>query len=614
MTPPEGLHAQLPGRPCKLPWPKDLSTLQQRFEALALRQPDHLAVDDGSLAFTYNEVDTRAKQIARQLQSAYAPEADNHASTVAVVLPSGSQAVVAILGVFFSRETLVVLDPDLDDDLLTQLLVDSESRYLLTNSMHLDRFVQPDVSGLDVLNIEIDDGASRPLSQSSNRPAGYLIYTSGSTGTPKAVVQDEINLLHWARSSHDLHAITLNDRIGLTFPINFGGAMKVLLMALLNGASLHPFDLRKQGLKSFQEWLERERISKFQATPTLLRQIYSQLEPGRQFKHLRLVYTGGETVHPDIIADFWRHFGEHTWLRTGGGASECLMIAECFIQSNYDVSRHGVPFGFIAPGYEVELLDPDGRPVPTGEPGEIQVVSRFLASGYWQRPNQTASKFVELQDCRRTYLTGDIGQLSDSGILFHKGRADRMVKVRGFRIELDGIEAELLQYSKVSQVAVILSDLAPDEIWAHLVPVESAGLDLQDLRAFLIKRLPEYMIPARMLVLSDIPLTSSEKVDRTRLPSLAGQRPELSIRFQNPRNGLETRLAGIWAQVLAVEPVGIEDSFIDLGGDSLKAMQIQNQIREQLNIDVPMIDLMDCPTVASLAERMTKRNDSNANI
>lgn len=444
MALPEGLHARLPVRPGNLPWPRELSTLQQRFEALALQQPDHLAVDDGSLAFTYQEVNTRAKQIAQRLQATGVHELGDNSFSAAVVLPSSSQTIVAILGVFFSQQTLVVLDPDLNDDLLTQLLVDSHSHHLLTDPGHLERFAQLDVPGLEVFNIEIANSDSVPVLLSPTHPAGYLIYTSGSTGLPKAVVQEEISLLHWARSSHDLHASTPSDRIGLTFPINFGGAMKVLI--------------------SFQDWLERKQISKFQATPTLLRQIYQQLEPGRQFDHLRLVYTGGETIHPDVIANFWRHFGKHTWLRTKGGASECLMIAECFMQSNYDVRRHGVPFGFIAPGYAIELLDPDGTPVPAGEPGEIRVTSRFLTSGYWQRPDETASKFTDLQDGRRTYRTGDLGQLSDSGVLFHKGRADRMVKVRGFRVELDGIETELLNYSKVSQVAVILSELAPAEI------------------------------------------------------------------------------------------------------------------------------------------------------
>jgi acyl-coenzyme A synthetase/AMP-(fatty) acid ligase/acyl carrier protein len=604
---PPGLHRKIPARPGQIAWLPEHRTVWQRFDAVAAQRADQLALDDGKDKLSFIALKNWSDHIAADLLTDPIDRRNGIPATAAICLPLGSPVIAANLAVFQAGQTLLSLDPEFEDVILRQLLIDSEARWLLTQRRFFNRFEQ---LGLDRLRlVDIDELRARaPKPQRTNpREACYLIYTSGSTGTPKAILHNASNLRHWARSSQRLHAIGPDDRIGLTFPINFGGSMKVITQALLNGASLHPFDLRLQGLGQLQSWLEHERISKFQATPTLLRQLYQHMEAGRTFNDLRLVYTGGETVHPDIVTEFWQHFGEHTWLRTGGGASESLMIAECFMTSDYDAVEHGVPFGFIAPGYQVDLVDPDGKSVPPGETGEIKVTSDFLAAGYWKDAELTAAKFGHADDGRRSYRTGDLGQFAEGPLLIHKGRADRMVKVRGFRVELDGIEAELLNHPRVGQAAALLSESRPAEIWAYLEPLDAQTLELQEVRAFLASKLPGYMLPARMLIMTQLPLTSSDKVDRTQLPALHGQRPEINIRFEAPQTPQQQDLAAIWARVLDVNPVGLHDTFIDLGGDSLKAMQIQNLVRRELAFDLMMIDLMDCPTVAALATRIQKR-------
>ncbi|MHC4713127.1 MAG: phosphopantetheine-binding protein [Planctomycetota bacterium] len=276
------------------------------------------------------------------------------------------------------------------------------------------------------------------------------------------------------------------------------------------------------------------------------------------------------------------------------------------------LKSHVVPVGYVVPHKEILLLDENGKPVTPGEAGEIAVKSRFLAAGYWRRPELTREKFLvrQLADGgeERTFLTGDLGRLDDQGRLVHLGRKDFQVKVRGYRIETAEVEQALLATGEVGEALVVGRDQPGEDgktLVAYMVPSTRPAPTVTHLRSVLSENIPEYMVPTRFVFLDSMPRTATGKADRRALPALPTSRPELGVPCVAPRTPVEGQLSQMWSELLGISPVGVDDNFFDLGGHSLRAAQLLSRVSGAFGVDIPLPAFFESPTVAGIAPMIT---------
>lgn len=573
-------------------------SIPQRFEKVVERHAVRLAVKDAQHAFTYDELNQLANRIA------WAILAEGKAPTVALVMDQGALAIAVLLGAIKAGKAYVPLDPTYPPARLEYMLHDCQANVILSDRANLSLAGElaagkagPGSGGsVNVLCVpELDAGLStgNPGLDISPDAYAYILYTSGTTGQPKGVLGDHRQVMHFTKVFINSFHTRPEDRVSLLSALSFSGSLAYIFPTLLNGSALFPFDVKKGGPAQLAHWLIDERITLYGSVPTLLRQICASLTGNETFPDLRIVRVGGDRVEKGDLELCKKYFGPNFIFRAGYGATEAKIITQHFM--NKDSQIDGImPVGYPVEDVEVLLLDKAGRPVELGEVGEIAVRSRYLAPGYWQRPEETQASFLPDPDGgdQRIYLTGDLGCMSADGCLTHLGRKDFQVKVRGYRIEIAEIEAALLDLEQVKEAVVDLRD-GPDgepQLVGYLVLQRSVGasqlaLTTSSLRRALGERLPDYMIPSIFVMLDEMPLNVNGKIDRRALPTPEFTRPELENPYVAPRDELERDLVHIWEGILGVQPVGVHDNFYELGGHSLLVARLFAQIETELGRD-----------------------------
>ncbi len=391
----------------------------------------------------------------------------------------------------------------------------------------------------------------------------------------------------------------------LLLSTGFGASAADIFAALLNGATLLLFDLKREGLHRLGPWLRRERATLYHSVPTVFRHLLSTLAPDEVLPDLRFILLGGEAVLARDVALFRRHFDDACVLRVGLGSTEAYLATRFIIRKDTEVGEGVISIGVPNEGKRVELLDDAGEPVADGEVGEIAVISRWLSPGYWRRPEQTAAAFLAAGDGsdERVYRTGDLGCRLPDGNLQHLGRKDFQVKIRGYRVEVGEIETRLMELDTVREAAVVAraDRNAQQQLVAYVVPESEAARSTTELRAALGRSLPDWMLPAAVVWMEQLPLLPFGKVDRMALPAPDWGNRSFEASYEAPRTPLEALLAGIWSEVLGVERVGINDPFLDLGGNSLLATQVLARLGQATGVELAATALWDTPTVATLA-------------
>jgi acyl-coenzyme A synthetase/AMP-(fatty) acid ligase/acyl carrier protein len=307
------------------------------------------------------------------------------------------------------------------------------------------------------------------------------------------------------------------------------------------------------------------------------------------------------------VKHFQANFGDDCTLVNGLGATECGLVRQFFInqQTHLDATEP-IPIGYPVRDMVVRIIDADGREQPPPCIGEILVESRFLAMGYWDNPTLTEERFVEGQEGLRRYRTGDLGGMSSDGCLSHLGRVDHRIRIRGEFIDTVEMEKRLINLPGVSQVIVrdVVDHYGEARICAYVVTEPASGLDATDLRDELSRALGARPAPYSLVVLDALPLTKDLKIDLERLPLAGRQRPHLRNDYVAPQTALEKLIASIWSDVLRIDALGVTDSFFDLGGDSLHAVRIVNQLRADAGIEVSMSRLFEFRTIQQLARSL----------
>ena len=429
-----------------------------------------------------------------------------------------------------------------------------------------------------------------------------ILFTSGSTGVPKGVVHNHRNILHNVSNVTNCLHIDSGDRLDQLYSYDTGASVPQIYGSLLNGASVHLFDLRARGFADLADWIATEKITIYHSVPQVFRHLVAALGPEAAFPELRLIRLGGEAATVADVQLYRQHFSKTAFLQISMGSTEIAPIRGLFIDGETRLDGAIVPTGYEMPDTEVLIVDDEGYEVTPGTAGQIAIRSEFLFCNYWHNPALTASVMMAEPDGKRTFRTGDRGMTLDDGCLIHLGRRESMVKIGGMAVEIAEVEAALLDGGGVSEVAVVGRPDRSGELRliAYVVGEASTG----ELRTRLARTLPSWMIPAAFVRMDSLPVNRNGKVDRLALPDPApaayGEHP--------PRDPLEASLIAIWEEVLELRPIGIRDDFFQLGGDSLGALELITRIESVFDRPVPVSLLAEGPTVEQQAEVLRDRN------
>jgi amino acid adenylation domain-containing protein len=576
-------------------------SIGRRFGEKVGDYPTQTAIKTHAYQWTYAELDRRANAVAREILRLSL----GGNQRTALLLDHDAPMVAAILGSLKAGKTYVPLSPSQPRERIARIISDSQPQILLTDDTNRELAKELTVGEIQLIDIESlsDDPESVTHRMDvSQDTLAYLLYTSGSTGEPKGIAQCHRNVLHHIRNyTNSLH-ISSSDRLLLLASYGFDAAVMDIFGALLNGATLLPFDIRKEDFVALSRWIAAQQITIYHSTPTVFRHFLRSTPEKSALTSVRLVLLGGEPVGWQDFELFRERFSSGCVLVNGFGQTEYSFSLQHFANSETSVAGQSIPIGYPLDGTEVSLLDAEGH---SGQIfGEIAIHSPYLAQGYWGRPELTAAAFREDLDGgnMKTYRTGDLGRLRADGTIEFAGRMDFQVKIRGNRLELGEIESELQNHPSVENAVVVASKhLSGDEqeLVAYVVFRKRVAVATNELRGFLAARLPDYMVPSFFVTLDEMPLTPNGKIDRRRLPF---PERELSIKeYVPPRTPFETALADIWKEVLRIEHIGVHDDFFERGGHSLVAARLISQMRERFEVEVPMRAVFEKRTIEQLA-------------
>ncbi|HYH78800.1 MAG TPA: amino acid adenylation domain-containing protein, partial [Longimicrobium sp.] len=581
------------------PYPRGVC-IHELFEAQVRERPGAAALVWGEESLTYRELDARANRLAHHLvRLGVGPEA-----RVGVLLERSAELIVSLLGVLKAGGCYVPLDPAYPPERLALMLGDAGASVLVTRGALAPGLEAPRAAVVDLdalagaLAAEPDD----PLrSGASPENLGYIVYTSGSTGKPKGVMVAHRHVVQLVCET-DYVRFAPGDRVAQASNASFDALTFEAWGALLNGATL--VGLGRDVLLSprvLREFLRGNGITTLYQTTALLNQL-SREQPDI-FAPLREVLFGGQAADAESVRRVLAS-GKPKRLLHMYGPTETTAWCSWKAVEHLDDGALTVSVGRPTGNQRIYLLDSALQPVPVGVPGEAWVGGDGVVRGYLDRRALTAERFVPdpftAEPGARMYRTGDRLRWTADGELEFLGRLDAQVKIRGFRIEPGEVESVLSAHAGVREARVIVREDAPGE--KRLVAYVVGGVDAEEVREQLRRSLPEYMVPAAVVVLESLPLTPSGKLDRKALPA-----PEYAAdaeRYEAPRTPTEEVLAGIWAEVLRQERVGVRDGFFDLGGHSLLATRVVSRVRELFGVELPLRALFEGPTVAELAGRV----------
>ncbi|OLF05233.1 hypothetical protein BLA60_36860 [Actinophytocola xinjiangensis] len=581
------------------------ATIPELVGRWARETPDALAVVAGDTEHTYAELDAEANRLARRLRSLGArPE-----TVVGVCLDRGPELMPALLGVLRSGAAYLPLDPSQPAERIGYMLGDAAASVVVTTADRLpllDSYTGP-VVVLDQDDLSTEDSASPELVGTPDNLV-YVIYTSGSTGRPKGVCLTHANVVRLFDSAREHYAFDQTDVWALFHSYAFDVSVWEMWGALLHGSTLVvvPPQVARAPHELLDLLVERE-VTLLSHTPSAFRglvRLAEQGDPRVRRLALRAVVLAGERLEPAEVAPWVTRLGlARTALVNMYGITETTVYSTYHRLTRADLEPGaGSTIGRPLPGLALAILDEHGNPVPAGVIGEIHLAGHGVGRGYLGRPDLTAQRFVPDPagpPGARRYRTGDLGRRNADGSVEFLGRIDDQVKIRGYRVELGEIEAVLgAQPGVTASAAAVRGDV----LVGYVVGDHGVTIDPDVVRAALRTTLPEYMVPQVVVRLDALPLSNSGKLDRRALPA-----PQATARtVVAPRTPLEQRIARVWARVLNLPEVGVDDGFFDIGGHSIRALTLVGALREE-GLDATVRDVFDLGTVAGMAGALAGR-------
>jgi len=598
--------ALLPAKPAEGLFP--YRDIVSAFKAQVDISPDAVAVNDGTGQLTFRDLSRQAGIIAMRIQDAGIAEG----AIVAINLPRTNAYIVAIMGVLTAGCAYLPVEPSLPQARIRYILGDAAVAAVVGEHHDFTEYTLISCTGLDACAGDavrsFSDGQGvHSVPCYPNSPA-YLIYTSGSTGLPKGVVitQQSVMALLGSLRCEIYQRYRQPVNVALMASFIFDASVQQIFAALCQGHCLHICDAesRRDG-QALLAFLAERAIVVSDCTPSLLRIMQDAGLVEAEGLPLEQLIVGGEALPPDLIAGLGNSRIE---VSNVYGPTECTVDASLHhVSYRRRYQNPAVTIGAPLPHAAIKIVDCYGNTQPAGLAGEIYIGGPAVGGGYWRKPALTAERFIPGDNGSRWYRSGDKGRYNDNAEIEFLGRLDDQVKIRGFRIELGEVEAQLLKQANILKAAVKVHLGDVPELVAYLVVAGQTGV--AQLRTGLSEQLPDYMIPAHFVLLDDMPLNASGKIDRKALPDVTSAGRLSDVLGGAPQGGRESLLAQIWCAVLGIDTIGRDDNFFASGGDSIKALQIVSRLR-QSGWQLEVRDLFTHSTISKLAPKLDAINDA----
>ena len=584
------------------------------FEAQARLTPDAVAVVSEVERLTYRELDERSNRLARYLRNMRVG-AD---VPVGICVDRSMEMMVGILGILKAGGAYLPLDPAYPIERIRFMLEDTKAPVLLTSQRLAVRsqmsFTNVVCLDTDWAEIAAESGMNLPVEETSDKLA-YVNYTSGTTGTPKGVLIAHRALVNASLAAVFHYDLKESDRVLQFASPSFDVAAEEMFPTWVAGGVLVMKPNPMLSIAEFVAFLDREMVSVVNIPAPYWHQWVAELEYSAMAipQALRLVVVGSDRVAPEKVRIWHKVVGDDVRLINAYGCTEATITTTMFeaVPHRADQALTEVPIGRPMSNTKVYILDAALNPVPIGIPGELHIGGAGVARGYLNNPALSADKFIHDPfgaEHGRLYKTGDLARYLSDGNIELLGRMDTRVKVRGFRIEVEEIEAVLAQHSLVreSVVRAWQDEIKETRLVAYVVLTQPEVSSADDLRAFLREKLPDYMVPSIITFLTSLPLTANGKIDRAALPIPETPTAALQAGFVAARTSVETTLTRLWADVLVMKQVGVRDNFFDHGGHSLLAVKLIGQIEKAFGKKLPVAALFQAPTVEQFAQLISQ--------
>lgn len=554
--------------------------------------PEKVAVIYSDEKLTYGDLDKMSTRIAGNLSAMGIGNGD----TVGIMLPRSEWMALLPLAVLKTGAAYMPLDPTFPEERLSFMTEDALVNVVLTIDGLANR-IMPNFKGkiMDGIHLASEKNDWKPTYEANLDSPMVILYTSGSTGNPKGVILSRGNILNYCHSYIGFATLTSDDRIPAYANFGFDAHMMDLYPSLMAGATLYILDEEiRHDLDALHEFYEKNRITASFLTTVIAAQLVSMYE----FSTLRWLSAGGEKIPPLGKLPFY--------FANIYGPTECSVICSGY-KTHGDID--GTVIGTPLPGYEIRILDKYLRRVPQGVPGELVILGDGVGKGYLNRPEMTAEKFVTI-DGRQAYRTGDLVRWNENGEIQFMGRMDGMVKLRGLRIELGEIESVASRHEAVRQfVAIVMNIGGNDQLVGYYSVKEGSDVAPGELKEFMSGNLTEFMIPAALMKLDKLPITSNGKVDRKALPV-----PEMEVETEEivlPSSPEESEVSAIVAEIIGHESFGVTTNLLKVGLTSLLAMRLVATIAKRKDIRITSKTAMADPTVRGLVNTIAAGSDTS---
>jgi amino acid adenylation domain-containing protein len=594
-------------------YPRNLC-IHQVFEREAARRPDAVAIRFADEQLTYRQLNERANQIAHRLRKlGVGPEV-----MVGTLLDRSLDLAIGLLGILKAGGAFVPLDPGYPMERLAFMAADIAAPVMLVQDAVVQRISDPGWLRGKSLSLEqnradiVRESITNPIHQTTAENLAYVMYTSGSTGRPKGVMVSHRAVVRLVKNTN---YIELSEReVFLQFsPVSFDASTLEIWGPLLNGGCLAMMPPERQSVSDLGMAIRQYGVTTLWLTAGLFNVMVEQrLEDLRPLKQL---LAGGDALSPSHVRKALETL-QGCRLINGYGPTEGTTFTCCHTISAEDAQGSSIPIGRPISNTQVYLLDSENQLVRPGEVGELCIGGDGLARGYLNQPELTAAKFVRHpfrnEPEARIYKTGDLARYRPDGSIEFLGRTDNQVKISGYRIEPGEIEAMVMQYPAVRSTVVVPRQDAPGEkkLIAYVVPCEP-GCSIAELRAYLQKKLPSYMLPAAFVLLDSLPLSPNGKVDRAALPAPQTS-PSEPPRARSAQSEMEQKIESTWMKVLGLQQVGPDENFFDVGGDSLQLLMVHAEIQETIESEFPLTDLFEHSTIRTLARHLAGKGGERA--
>ncbi|HET7112517.1 MAG TPA: amino acid adenylation domain-containing protein, partial [Pyrinomonadaceae bacterium] len=598
-----------------------MENIQAVISRVAEQHAARVAIARGDRLITYAELESESNRLANFLISSGA----RAGAIAAIVAADPARVVTAILGVLKAGGVFAPFDPLLPVKRSKSMAEQIAPSWLIVESEHFAKVIEIASDFEDDAKVVCIDGGepksggdgpstviggyagytltSRPAVESKPDDMCSIFFTSGSTGKPKGIAGRLKGIAHFALWEAGVLGVGPGTRVSQLTSPSFDGFLKDVFVPLCVGGTVCVPESRDLALdaRRLAEWIEVSGINVLHCVPSVFRSLLNIGLAAQNFPELRYVVMAGEPLLPADVGKWTNTFGERIRLVNLYGPTETTVTKLFHFVNASDKDRRSVPIGKPMPGSAAVVIDAEGRACPPGEVGEILIRTPYRALGYFNQPEMTAQVFVPNPLSNNAndivYRTGDFGRVLEDGTFEFVGRKDHQVKIRGVRIELAEIENLLRGHATVGDVAVVDREDAMGNKYLCAYVVLNDAVEPGALREHLAKSLPDFMMPSAIIELESLPRTVNGKVDRKALPAPSADKTA----FVAPRTAVEEVVAGIWAEVLGIERVGMDDNFFDLGGHSLLATQVMSRVGAALQAEVPLRRLFEGPTVGELS-------------